>query len=126
VAVHAVADTAALSQPMTLIAEDVAIRGSVEGEGRGAAILIPATTESNLIVFRYRLKDVRMSVAEDSFSVGTRTFAAGTVIIPAGGNGARPVVDAINALGLSAVMVPAMPAVARHDLDLPRIALIHS
>src|SRR5205085_6525123 len=77
-------------------------------------------------VFRYRLRNVRMSAAEDSFSVGARGFPAGTVIIPVSGNGARPVLDAITALGLSAVTVDAMPAVARHDLDLPRIALVHS
>jgi hypothetical protein len=126
VAVHAVADSGALAQPMTMITEDVVIQGTVEGEGRGAAILVPATTESNLIVFRYRLRNVRMSAAEDSFSVGARSFPAGTIIIPVGGNGARPVLDAITALGLSAVTVAAVPSVARHDLDLPRIGLVHS
>ena len=126
VAVHAVADTAALSQPMTPITEDVAIRGDVvDGGGRGT-ILVPASTESNFIVLRYRLKDVRMNAAEDSFSVNGRTFPAGTLIIPAGGNTDRAVRDAVVSSGLEAVSVQSVPSVARHDVDLPRIGLVHS
>lgn len=126
VAVHAVSDTAALGQAMTRIDTDVTVRGDVaDGGGRGA-ILIPATTESNLIVFRYRLRDVAMMAAEDTFTVGTRTFPAGTVIVPVSGNGAQQVREAIEALGLSAVSVREVPGVARHELDLPRIGLVHS
>ncbi len=129
VAVHAVADTAALAQAMTLIADDVVVRGDVaDGGGRGA-ILIPATTESNLIVFRYRLKNVPMSAAEDSFSVGERSFSAGTVIVPLSGSAQgseQAIRDAVASLGLSAVAVRDVPGVAKHDLDLPRIGLVHS
>jgi hypothetical protein len=126
VAVHAMSDTASLSKPMTVLAENVTVRGEVADAGGTAAILVPATTESNLIVFRYRMKDVRMSAAEDSFTVGTRTYPAGTIIIPAGGSIARNVQAAIADLGLSAVSVGSVPSVARHDLDLPRIGLVHS
>ncbi len=127
VAVHAIADTAALSQPMTLIAEDVSLRGSVTSEGaRSAAVLVPATTESNLIVFRYRLRTTRMYAAEDSFTVGSRTYPAGTVIVPVNdANAERTVRDALESTGLTAFGA-AMPSVARHELDLPRIGLVHS
>jgi len=126
VAVHAVSDTALLSQPMALLAADVALRGEVQDGGGRGAILVPATTESNLIVFRYRLRDIAMMAAEDSFSVGSRRFAVGTVIIPVSGQTETQVRQAIDSLGLTAVAVRDVPSVARHDLDLPRIGLVHS
>ena len=126
VAVHAISDTTVLNAPMTLINEDVRIRGDVADGGGHGALLIPATTESNLIVFRYRLRDVSMTAAEDSFTVGNRTFPAGTVIVPVSGNSERQVRDAVDSLGLRAVAVRDVPNVARHELDLPRIGLVHS
>ena len=125
-AIHAIRDSAALSKPMELVSQDVVVRGEVaDGGGRGA-ILIPATTESNLIVFRFRLRALPMAAAEDSFTVGGRTFPAGTLIVPVSGTSERQVRDAIDSLGLRAVAVREVPNVARHDLDVPRIGLVHS
>ncbi len=131
VAVHPIADTAALSQPMTPISQDLVIRGVVSGAspgGRGAFV-IPATTESNLIVFRYRLAAARMYAAEDSFTVDGRAYQAGTVIVPvseAGQGGERMVRGLLDSLGLTAFTVRDLPSVARHELGMPRIALVHS
>jgi hypothetical protein len=125
-----IADSSVLAQPMTLIADDVRPRGELSGPGGGrAAILIPATTESNLIVFRFRLRQVRMYAAEDTFSLEGRGFPAGTVIIPLAGNARdaeRSVTAALDSLGLTAVAARAVPTVARHELDVPRIGLVHS
>jgi len=126
VAVHAIADTAALAQPMTPLAEDVVVRGAVADLGGRGAVLVPATTESNLIVFRYRLRDVRMFASEDTFTLADRSFPAGTVIVPLGGDLERRVRAAVESLGLRAVAVARVPGVARHELDLPRIGLMHS
>ena len=126
VAVHALADTAAFAQPMTLITDDVAPHGDVADGGGHAAIVVPATTESNLLVFRYRLRDVRMSAAEDTFSAGSRSFPVGSVIVPVTGGTEARVRRAIDSLGLTAVAVGQVPGVAKHDLDVPRVALVHS
>ena len=131
VAVHPIADTAALSKPMALISEEVVVRGSVTGPEAGArgALLVPATTESNLIGFRYRLKEIRMYAAEDSFTAEGHSYAAGTVLVPmadAGRDGDRTVRAAAESLGLAAVTVRDVPAVQRHELELPRIGLVHS
>jgi hypothetical protein len=129
VAVHPIADTSALSQPMAPITEDLVVRGTVGGAAPGAhgAFLVPATTESNLIVFRYRLKAVRMYAAEDSFTAEGHAYPAGTVIVPVADAGReRAVREAIEGLGLAAFTTRETPAVARHELDLPRIALVHS
>ena len=131
VAVHAIADTAALSKPMAPVTEDLAVRGNIAGPataGRGA-LLVPATTESNLIVFRYRLKTVRMYAAEDSFTADGHSYPAGTLIVPAaesGRDGERTVREAVEALGLTAVAVRDVPTVERHELEPPRIGLVHS
>jgi hypothetical protein len=116
---------------MALISEDVVVRGSVAGPDAGArgALLVPATTESNLIGFRYRLKGIRMYAAEDSFTAEGHSYAAGTVLVPmvdAGRDGERTVRAAAESLGLAAVTVRDVPAVQRHELGLPRIGLVHS
>lgn len=126
VAVHPIADTAALAQPMTLLAEDAVVRGDLADGGGRSAVLLPATTESNLIVFRYRLRDVQMFAAEDTFTVADRAFPAGTVIVPLARDLERRVRAAVESLGLRAVAVAQVPGVARHQLDLPRIGLVHS
>ncbi len=126
VATRAISDTSVLQRPMTPITEDLAVRGDIaDGGGRGA-VLVPATTESNLIVFRYRLRDLPMYAAEDSFSVGERRFSAGTLMVPLGSGIEARVREAVESLGLSAVAVRELPRVARHDVDLPRIGLVHS
>jgi hypothetical protein len=126
VAVRSIADTAALAQPMTPVTEDVAVRGEVaDGGGRGA-LLLGATTETNAVLLRYRLRDVRVYAAEDTFRVGERTFPAGTWIVPLAQALERRARVAVESLGLRAVSVAQVPAVARHELDLPRIGLVHS
>ena len=125
-----IADSSVFAQPLTLLADDVRPRGTLTGAETGrAAILVPATTESNLIVFRLKLRGVRMFAAEDSFSLAGQTFPAGTVIVPLSGaprDAERLVAAALDTLGLSGVAVREAPSVARHDLDIPRIGLIHS
>lgn len=125
-----IADSSVLARPMTLLADDVRLRGVLTGSESGrAAFLIPATTESNLIVFRYRLRQVRMYAAEDTFSVGGQAFAAGTVIVPfagAGRDAERLIASALDSLGLTAVATREVPSVARHELDVPRIGLVHT
>ena len=125
-----ISDTAVFGQPLTPLADDVRLRGILSGDERGrAAFVIPATTETNLTLFRLRLRQVRMLAAEDSFSVTGRTFAAGSVIVPLAGavrDAERLVTAALDSLGLTAVAVRDVPTVARHELDVPRIGLVHS
>ncbi len=126
VATRAVADSTILQRPMTLIAEDLVVRGEIADGGGHGAVLIPPTTESNLIVFRYRLRDIAMFAAEDTFSVRERRFAAGTLMVPLGRGAETQVREAVESLGLFAVAVREMPQIARHEVDLPRIGLVHS
>ena len=126
VALRAVTDTSILRAPLAPITADVRIRGSVTG-GRGAgAFLIAPTTETALIQFRFALRDVKMFASEDTFSVDRRSYGRGTTIIAAADGIESRVTQAAESLGLSVIGVRAVPSVARHELDVPRIALVHS
>jgi len=124
VALHAITDTAVLSQPLTLMTADIRVRGQVSGVAGAAAYLIAPTTESGLIQFRLALHDVRMWASEDSFTVDRRSFGRGTTIVD--GNASARIRQAAESLGLTLTGVRAIPQVTRHELDLPRLALVHS
>lgn len=128
VALRAITDTAVLHAPLTPITADVRIKGQVSG-GRGSAVvLIAPTTETGLIQFRFALRDVPMWATEDTFSLDRRTWGRGTTIVSTGGAAdvERRITQTAESLGLNLVGVRSMPRVARHELDVPRIALVHS
>jgi len=128
VALRAINDTAVLHAAATPMTSDARVKGQVSGvRGAGAqAFLIAPTTESGLIQFRFALRDVHMFASEDSFTVDQRSWGRGTTIIPATAGLERRITQAVESLGLSVVGVAAAPQVARHELDLPKIALVHS
>jgi len=115
----AVADSAVLAQPMTLLAADAAVTGTVAGSG--STYLVPHLGDWRSAMLPWKAGDARVSVADAAFKAGGRDFPAGTFIVA--GAGAR---DAITALGLHATAVTAAPAVAAHALTPPRIALMHT
>src|SRR5262245_31141545 len=123
-----VKDEAILTGPMTLTSGMAKVTGRVEGSGK-AGFVINHTAESALAQLRFRLKDVKIAAAEDSFKIGERTFNAGSFIVKAEGNpsdlDARLRKEAID-LGLVAQAVDKLPEIAQHPLAVPRIALVHT
>ncbi len=123
-----VKDEKVLDAPMTLINGMAKVTGRVEGAGK-AGYVINHTAESALTQLRFRLKDVKMSAAEDTFKIGERAFNAGSFIIKSEGNAGD--LDArlkkeVTELGLTAQAVDKLPEVAQHALAVPRIALVHT
>ncbi|MBP6822055.1 MAG: hypothetical protein KA368_10960 [Acidobacteria bacterium] len=121
-----VKDEKVLDAPMTLINGMAKVTGKIAGTGK-AGYVINHTAESALAQLRFRLKDVKMNAAEDTFKIGERAFNAGSFIIKAEGND----LDArlrqeVTALGLTANAVDELPKVAQHALAVPRIALVHT
>jgi len=117
-----VRDPAVLQKPMTLLAADVAPRGTIAGTG--STILINHSGDNELVTLRFKLKDVKMLAAEQSFQAGGRSYAAGSFIIP---DADRAVVEkAVADLGISAQAVARAPAVKSHELTVPRIGYLHS
>lgn len=116
-----VRDAAVLTQPMTLLAADVAPRGAVTGSG--STILINHTGDNQLVSLRFRLKGA-MRAAEEPFEAGGKRYAAGTFILA---DADRAAVERVVAeLGLTAEAVTSPPAVASHPLTAPRIGYLHS
>ncbi len=123
-----VQDKAILQAPMAPLTMDARVRGKITGSDN-AGYVINHNTENTLATLRFRLKDVTMSVAEDSFKMGDRQFNAGSFIIKTEGNTAdlRQRLDAaVTELGLTALAVAKLPEVKMHVLAVPRIAILHS
>jgi hypothetical protein len=122
VALRAINDTSVLRAPATLMTADAKVRGQVSGTKGAAAYVIAPTTESGLTQFRFALRDVRMWATEDSFTVDKQKFGRGTTIVSADAR----IPQVAESLGLNVVGIRAVPQVARHELDIPKIALVHS
>jgi hypothetical protein len=124
-----VTDLKVLEAPMILLTADARPAGRVLGKEKAAAFAVNNAAEPELMTFRYKLKDVRMLAAEDGFSQGKVKFNAGTFLIPSQGNPAdlaTRLKAACTATGLAAYGLPEMPKVKAHDLDAPRLAILHS
>ena len=123
-----VKDTAVLDAPMTLINGPAKVTGKVMGAGT-AGWVINHNAESAIAQLRFRLKDVKMLAAEDSFKLGERSFNAGSYIIRADGNSsdvASRIAKEATDLGITVNAVDKLPEVASHPLAVPRIALVHT
>jgi hypothetical protein len=81
------------------------------------------------MTLRYRLKDVKMSVAESDFKVGSQNFNAGSFVIRSEGNSSdlkSRLQPAVEELGLNAYAFDQAPSVKTHDITAPRIAILHT
>jgi 8-oxo-dGTP pyrophosphatase MutT (NUDIX family) len=120
-----VADPAILAVPTTPVATAVVV-GRIAGAavaGNGAAGLAVAHHGSNnMITFRYRLRDVPMEVARETFTADGVEFPAGSFLVRDLTQADR-VRAAAEELGLTGAVLDTWPSVALHDADPPRIAI---
>jgi Zinc carboxypeptidase len=124
-----VVDKSVLDAPATLLTQDAKVTGQLSGPASAAAYIINHNTDNTLATLRFRLKDVKMSAAEDSFKVGDQQFNTGSFILKKDGNPADlrgRLESAVTELGLKAVGVDKMPDVKSHELAVPRIAIVHT
>ena len=121
--VKEVADPAILAVPTTLVKE-VAWKGKVTGAGR-AGLAVAHYGSTNMIALRYRLRNVPMRITDAAFKAEGVELPAGSFVIaaPADLAAARA---AVESLGLTAVALSSMPAVAMHEADPPRIGMYSS
>jgi hypothetical protein len=133
-----ITDTAILKAPMTLVDTAAKFDGggvipphaSKSGKAPGAKYyVINDSAEPNLAALRYRLKDAKFFAAEEGFEAAGQKFAAGSFILPVEGN--PPDLDlrlnaAARELGVRVTSAESVPDVARHEIGVPRIALIHN
>jgi len=124
--VKMISDKSILTAPTTLV-KKAEVKGTVAGSG-SAGFAVAHTGSTNMIAFRYKLKDVPMKVAEQSFTSDGVTFPAGSFIVNAAptdisSERARSVRAAIESLGLTAAALSSAPTVPTHDADVPRVAI---
>jgi hypothetical protein len=104
--------------------DTVALKGKLTGAAT-AGLAVAHLGSTNMIAFRYLLRNVPMKIADKSFSAGGIDFPAGSFVIapPADLAAVRAAVDK---LGLTAASLSSLPAVAMHDGDAPRVAMYSS
>ena len=118
-----------LDVPMTLVTQDVKIKGKVIREKNAICFVINHTTQNPLFKFRYQLKDIKMLAAETSFKAAEKKFRAGSFIIPLQSNPPQTVdhlKKAVEEIGLVAYGLKSIPKVKSHNLAVPRIAILHT
>lgn len=124
-----VTDKAVLDAPMTMLTSDARVRGEITGAANPVGFVINHNTENTLATLRFKLRDVKMLAAEESFKIGNQEFNAGSFIISLAGNPAD-MRDRLAAyageLGLKAIGVEKMPEVKSHPVSVPRIAILHT
>jgi hypothetical protein len=132
-----ITDTAVLKAPMTLVDTTAKFDGggvipphSEKGKAAAAKFyVINATGEPSLAALRFRLKDVKFFAAEDGFEAAGLKFVPGTFILPLDGNPADLDLRlnvAARELGVRVTSAESVPSVARHEVGVPRIALMHN
>ncbi len=117
-----ITDTTVLSVPMERISGEIRARGGASG--RGAVFAVNDNGDPLLIALRYRLKDADIQAAEEPFEAGGMRFNRGSWLI----SRVSPAqLDALGReLGIEIRAVGEVPAVARHPVRAPRVALLHT
>jgi hypothetical protein len=132
-----VTDAVVLKAPMTLISEPARNPGTGLAaphavKGKSPAVkcyVIQANAEPGLAALRFRLKDAKIFVVEEGFAAEGKKFGAGSFILPADGNAAdidSKLKQGAQELGLEVVSAAQEPGVMRHEVAVPRIALLHN
>jgi hypothetical protein len=120
-----VKDTAILKGAMSLLASDARPKGGINGTG-GVAVAVNNTADTNLVVFRFRLPELKMLAAEEAFEAANQKFARGSFIIPVSDDLRSRLAGALEDVGLTGYAISEMPKVATHALAVPRIAILHT
>jgi hypothetical protein len=124
-----IVDKSVLSVPMTLLKSDAKVTGKLSAGSSPVAFVINHNTDNTLATLRFRLKDVKIGAAEDSFKVGDQQFNTGSFIVKVDGNPAdvrSRLEAAVTELGLKAVGVDKLPEIKTHELAVPRIGIVHT
>jgi hypothetical protein len=115
-----IADATVLDIPIDPI-DQFEAKGKITSSPSAAAYAVLDNGSVNLATLRFRLKDVSIRIAEQSFQSAGNTIPAGSFILAA--NTLARLKPEVESLGLTAVALDTQPTVAMHDADLPRLAV---
>jgi hypothetical protein len=124
VEVKAIEDEAVKGVPVAPVAEPLAYRGRVEGDG--PVFLVRDSGQEALLAARARLLRFKVEVAEKAFTSGGADYPAGSwLLLPQ--PGLKPALEAVAAeLDLEVRSAPAAPEVQRHPADWPRLGMLQA
>jgi hypothetical protein len=125
--VRPVAEAGVQDLAMTPVEGEITVPGSVEGRRAAWYVVVPEAS-AHSIGARFALRDVPVWAAEDELSIGRTTVPAGAWLVDASGIAAEEIAAIARDHGLRvlAASARAVDGVARHEMDIPRIALLHS
>lgn len=124
VAVKAIEDPAVRDVAAAPVTQPVSYAGRVRGQG--PVYLLRDQGQEALLVARLALRGLSVDAAEKAFSSDGRDYPAGSWILPAQA-GLRAALEGVAArFALDFDSAPAAPEVARHALDLPRLAVLQT
>ena len=112
---------------MSLLTEDVALKGSVNKASD--YLLLNNNSENEVAVFRLQLADIPMEVAEEEFTSDNRTYAAGSLVVERKSlsqSQRERLKEKAEDLGLALYGVKNKPNVDTHQANMPRIALLYT
>ncbi|MDX2268995.1 MAG: M14 family zinc carboxypeptidase [Bryobacter sp.] len=121
-----VTDPAILAAPMKKLQGMPALPTTVSGTATPQVYLLSANADLGLATFRYALKNVKMTVAEEAFTHEGKQYPAGTVILPAANLSRAELDRASRGLGLRFNAANSLPTVKQHELVAARLALVHT
>jgi hypothetical protein len=126
--IHPVAEKAVQGLGMSPVTQPVAVEGSLAAARNAAWYVVVPEASAHSIRARYALRDVPVWAAQEELRVGGRAVPAGAWLIEAGRVGADRMQQLAREHGLTVLGAPAAAVanVRRHEMDLPRIAILHS
>jgi hypothetical protein len=117
-----VLDPSILKSKMTPLGDPTILAGKVSGSG--PVLAVGNTGQISLLSLVYKLKGAGLQVAEKSFDVDGKHFAAGSLLITAAAG--DHTTEILRNLSLDAWRLGAMPSVPMHAVTPPRIAFMHT
>ena len=118
--VKEIADLAILQAAVEPVAT-VKLAGSQSGAGRYVAALNFGA--NNMASLRFKFPKVKTLANEKQAKVGDTNVPAGSLWLDTQGADVAAIKSAVESLGLTAIATDALPSVATHEVDLPRLAV---
>jgi hypothetical protein len=120
--VSRVSDASILKADMKPVEDAASLAGKVTGAGPVVAVANHGQT--TLLGLVYKLKGATVEVAEKDFEAEGHHFGAGSLLVTNASD--DPVNAALHDLSLDGVRLAAAPNVARHSVNAPRVAMMHT
>ncbi len=121
VTVRQIDDKSVLDAKTTLV-ERAPWEGRVTGTG-SAGLAVAHYGSTNMITFRYRLRDLAMQITEEPFSANGVAFPAGSFVVSGDSTQLRTARTIADSLGLTATALAQPVTVRTHPGDAPRVAI---